>query len=432
MTSTFQRIAALHCPYCGSEFREQVRSDAECGVIKCGCGTYPVLDGIPVIQRVDGLQRVVDLVTRGESQQAVLAAMDLFRVKWARRGRWQQLHYRLACRRLLHSSAVTFEEALALVRKPQGFADYLFHRNANPSFLSDMALLPLASSALEAQDGRQRRVLDLACGAGHSSFLLSQWFPAASVVSVDEDFVSLYLAKRFLAPGAEFVCTDVEMPSPFPDRYFDVVHCLDAFHYFRSKRAIVAELRRIARGDAAWILPHLHNALQDNITPGAPLTPEHYLKLFEGVSPVMFDESDVLRATGGGLPFPRDVRELGEAKAVALVAGVDCSQTCAHSTRWLCRVRANLRMNPVYRATWRGESLRFEMRWPNPVLRRECRAVEEIMPREGTLNRDDLYEMLYGQGDLDAGLLANVRRFVLVPLAERYGRQDPLKRVATR
>jgi SAM-dependent methyltransferase len=360
-------------------------------------------------------------------------------VKWARRNRWQQASYYLNCRRLIAGRRLTFQDAVELVRKPKVFADYLLHRYANPSFLADVALLPFLGAFLDstasARGSTPCRVLDLACGAGHSSFLIQHWFPESSVVSVDQDFVSLYLSKRFLAPLADYVCTDVEAPSPFPALHFDAVHCLDAFHYFRSKRAIVTELRRVAKTGALWLFPHLHNALEENVTAGIPLSPENYARCFEFLRPMLFDEADLLRhVCDDGFTTRRAAKslsDLSKAQTVALVAGGAVDTLPGQDlSSWICRKRSSLRINPIYKSRWTGTTLRLELHWPNDVLHRECQAVESILPRTCEVTRNELDLLLNGDLSADHELVRRlVCRFVLVPLPSGYSRHDPTSTV---
>lgn len=439
-TATAAVWASLRCPYCGSPLDAPVgpsSGDAqghfEFGVLRCECAEFPVLSGIPVLQHVDGLHRVVQLLKENDPEAALLQAMNVFRVKWAQQSRLHQLRYQRNCRSLIRSSELTFEDALQLVRKPTVFADYLLHRYANASFLADVSLMPVMSASLKAQaatrGGRRLRVLDIGCGAGHSSFLLSALFPHIAVVASDQDFVSLYLAKRFMAPGAEFVCTDVEVPSPFADDAFDAVHCLDAFHYFRSKRAIIGELRRIVRDDGFWMFPHLHNALQENVTAGVPLSPEHYARCFEPLAPTLFDESHLLQQRA-------DVRraEHHDVAAASRLRGAQTVAIVANTTRALDeaepliqvlhRASARLTINPIYEAAWRGETATLRLRWPNDRLREECHAIETIVPTTLELSRDDLTRVHAGNWLDDERLRELVLRFVLVPLPENYARSS--------
>jgi hypothetical protein len=108
-------LTELHCPYCGASFEPVVELPGEFGVLRCGCAKFPVLEGIPILQHIDGLAEVVRLVENKETKGALLKAMNVFRVRWAHRSRWHQAQYYLNCRRLTSSATHAFDEAVQLV-----------------------------------------------------------------------------------------------------------------------------------------------------------------------------------------------------------------------------------------------------------------------------------------------------------------------------
>lgn len=434
-------LSTLHCPYCGSGLelvsppaRQSEAQDAgvvQYGILRCGCSQYPVVGGVPIIQHVEGLQQVVALIETGDHQRALLQAMNLFRVKWAQRTRWHQVKYHLNCRRLVSRPDLLFQDAVDLARRPKVFSDYLFHRYANPSFLGAIGpLLLLDCFKDRAVSNQPIRVMDLACGAGHSSFLMRLLHPGLSVVSVDHDFVSLYLAKRFLAPEATHLCLDAEVASPFADDYFDAAFCLDAFHYFHSKMAIVAELKRVLKPEALWLFPHLHNALQHNITAGTPLSPERYLACFDSLDPRLFDETTILQ--GLSQRHTLDLRaqltpgELEKSPNLTLIAG---AQNFWREHRLFpsafCRHQSRLALNPIYAWEMRQDRLEGTLTWPNEVMRDECHGVEAVLPATCRLNRRELQDLLKGDSSSsNARLEELVAQFVLVPLPPNYSRDN--------
>jgi SAM-dependent methyltransferase len=444
-------ISELHCPYCGSALElvsrmpERSLSDREdkiqYGVLRCACYEYPIVEGIPIIQHLEGLSVIVTLIKKREGRRALLQALNVFRVKWAHRSRWHQFRYHLNCRRFVAREDLSFEDAVNLVRRPQVFSDYLLHRYANPSFMAAVGVLQLlgtlgaraAAEPARADDDRNatparppRRVLDLACGAGHSSFLMRQLFPALSVVSVDHDFVSLYLAKRFLAPDTTHLCLDAEVPSPFVDEYFDAIFCLDAFHYFQSKRAILAELKRVARPQALWLFPHLHNALQANITAGVPLSPEKYLECFSALDARLFDETEIIRGLSERhtleLERQLSIPELNKAQTLTLIGGTPELWRGHHGfPSALCKNRERLVINPIYRQSWQSNNLELNLTWPNDVMREECSGAEAFLPCQFRLSRGEWTQLFEKNPSLNMERLHElVAKFILVPLPSLY------------
>jgi SAM-dependent methyltransferase len=278
--------------------------------------------------------------------------------------------------------------------------------------------------------GRPIRMLDLACGAGHSSFVMRLLHPDLSVVSVDHDFVSLYLSKRFMGRNATHLCLDAEVPSPFPDEYFDGVFCLDAFHYLHSKRAVIAELKRVVGLEGMWLFPHLHNALRENITAGVPLSPEAYLECFDIPGARLFDEATILRALSQehtlDLREQAQVSKLNQSPTVTLIAGKpDLWRKHGQFPSSLCRKRSSLVLNPIYRRA-HGKA-EWTLTWPNDEMRTECGGAEKVLPATGSWSKTELQHLLSENSKSDEARLSElVARFVLVPLPTNYCRDAAL------
>jgi SAM-dependent methyltransferase len=353
---------------------------------------------------------------------------------------------------------LSFRDAVNLARKPRVFADYLFHRYANPSFLAAAGLMQLLGSLFEAKEERtsegcegkaagdsscqsgsdhhsrnKARVMDLACGAGHSSFLMQKLFPGLSVTSVDNDFVSLYLAKRFLAPEATYLCVDAEISSPFVDGYFDGVFCLDALHYLHSKRAVVGELKRVLKAQALLLFPHLHNSMEHNVVAGIPLDPEGYLDCFSPFEAKLFDETEIMRGLSErhtlDLEAQVPVSDLNGAQALTLIAGPqDIWRVHDRFPSLFCQEPSVLEINPIYRQKRRGEDIELKLTWPNEVLQRECRAVEVILPGTLRLNTSEVEQLAGMDSPANETWLNDlVAKYVLVPLPPRYTHRSSVR-----
>lgn len=430
-------LELLHCPYCGGRLSLETadpRQGVRYGLLRCACHEYPVVEGIPILQQMDGLHRVTQLVQAADRRGALLRALDLFRVQWAQRTKLHRLKYHWNCSRLVSRSSISFADAAQWVRRPSVFADYLVHRYANPSFMAAIGpLMVLARAASAHAHGacdaaHPVRILDLACGAGHASHVMRLLRPELSVVSADQDFVNLYLARRYLVPDGLHLCIDAQVPSPFPDEFFDAVYCQDAFHYFRSKKAAVEELKRVAVSNALWVFPHLHNRLCHNLVPGLPLSPQGYLQCFDLPGATLFSESELLRA----LVVDRvvDLREtppiasLTEVPNLTLMAGSQALGRCFEDfPQAFCRQASTLQINPIYRSHAEGDGLRLERHWPNPVMARECAEAQTVLAPVCRISGEQLRHLRAGwTGPHPDWLNDLVARFVLVPLPRGYTR----------
>jgi SAM-dependent methyltransferase len=279
-----------------------------------------------------------------------------------------------------------------------------------------------------AADSARRPVLDLACGAGHATFLMRLLFPSLQVISADCDFVNVYLTRRYMAPDGLQLCIDAQAPSPFPDAYFSAVYCQDAFHYFRSKRFVVHELKRVLQPNALWIFPHLHNRLCDNVVAGVPLTPDGYLECFDLTDGKLFAEGDLMR----GLTYER-IADFGLSTSLsALSKSANLTFIRGAPEVWrpyrcfpeiLCRRPDSLRINPIYRIQRQEHHLRLFLHWPNPFIKKECAEAEIVLPHTYSLTVGQLKKVQNKLATSDFEWHKQlVAKFVLVPLPRAYTR----------
>lgn len=436
-------IDELHCPYCGSSLHVALQLppgslEIEYGILECDCHRYPIVDGILVMRRLEST--ILDFLDNADTDGAFRAALYELTPEDTRTRRRHVVDFLQRIRspfagalaghdaaRLSHKShsraMSTFRRALHDLR-PGTYGDYLFHRYANPSFLSSIGLLP-SLGALE-----RRRVLDLGCGTAHATFVSRQVFPDLSAVAADHDFINLYLARRFIVPDAAHVCIDLEAPLPFSDDAFDAVFCLDAFHYVRSKRALVRELDRVVERQGIWLFAHLHNALVFNLSPGMPLSPKGYLRCFDGVQPRLFAEADILNALVLEPEIdlrnsPSDVTLQGSnALCMACSRREDVWRSYENVTAHLCSDRSLLAINPIYQGTYDGPTAHLQMIWPNARLRTECVGLNAYIPEAHEVDRSllDRVESESTTAEDVPEIQKLAKLFVLVPLPPHYGR----------
>jgi SAM-dependent methyltransferase len=98
-----------------------------------------------------------------------------------------------------------------------------------------------------------KEILDLGCGPGGKTCFLASLKPS-KVVGVDSSAEMIHLAERareLLAPPEErikieFACVDAA-DLPFPDSYFDLITCSDAFEHFANPQGVLSESARVLR-----------------------------------------------------------------------------------------------------------------------------------------------------------------------------------------
>jgi ubiquinone/menaquinone biosynthesis C-methylase UbiE len=91
-----------------------------------------------------------------------------------------------------------------------------------------------------------RRVLDVGCGRGASSFVMAHAFPHANVTAIDLLPENVAVARTLYAntPNLSYRQGDAA-DLDFPDRSFDRVLCLEAAFQFRQRARFMSELGRV-------------------------------------------------------------------------------------------------------------------------------------------------------------------------------------------
>lgn len=95
-----------------------------------------------------------------------------------------------------------------------------------------------------------RNVLDVACGVGEWLQFFHEH--GANVAGIDLSQKAIDHCKRSL-PEGEFFCGPAES-LPFADARFDLVTCMGSLEHFIDKPRALAEMRRVARDDATFVL----------------------------------------------------------------------------------------------------------------------------------------------------------------------------------
>lgn len=321
-------------------------------------------------------------------------------------------------------------EAALRASRPEGYADYLYYRLAYPSILG--AIPPLLVFGKHCTSIPQKRVLDLLCGAGHASAILSVYFPELQIITADLDFVNLYLSQRYLVSHAAAVCLDAELPLPFADNSIGGFFCLDGLHYVRSKIALLGESDRVVTTDGVWLLAHMHNAAAENVNAGAPLSTAEYLKRFRFGRRKLLSELEILRNfhASGCLDLVSDSKAavMESSNALTLVGAREDSLCVRHEgiDSALCRRPEHLGFNPIYRVEKAVDGLSLKVSYPSDSLRRECATEAQILPDEVLISTRLLakIEKIRPEQKVDEDIKKLIRSFVIVPLPEGYPRQS--------
>jgi len=412
-------VSVLQCPACGGgldyETIEQADASAgACGLLRCACAVYPVLDGIPILRQgrlahhtisdarivADGneVEAIVESIEMGQGLEALvrllaapLCPWPLNRLGVARRlsGREPLRSAGLALRqrRIRQMLAVrdhlTAEDWMSVLYWHAPVAEdpfNFFFRLGQPRHLAALAL----TSVLLAPDVR---ILDLACGYGHLLHTFTAQGMAA--VGVDQNVHQVWVARHYVAPEAAFVCADAEAPLPFLDGAFGATLTSDAFHYFSGKARVLAELRRCSPGPT--LLAAVGNALVPPSDDGVERTPEGYAELFSGLSWRVFTEADLLARYLSHQKPDLTASSLDDnvlqSKWLSYIVAEDERLFRDHGVyeRWP-HLEGQNALNPLYEVDSQGATLQF----PSPWYAQENRGLSDYLP--ATISRADLDE----------------------------------------
>ena len=342
-------LKLLRCPFCmgilSPSGSEPGSSELEYGVLSCYCSRFPVVAGIPILKRGNigtagqSSEKVIDLIEKGQRDAALFSLLTppslppspswirslpsitgVNRVKsilWKRSTRaWQEQASTLlandkatACDLLDHYFS---RNRSKLVR------DYFAFRFSNGRYLVGLSF---AASLANQPD---KAVLDFACGCGHQTAGLVQQAGGRPVVGVDQSFFGLYVAKRWIAPQAEYVCCAGHTCLPFPDGAFSAVFCSDAFQYFLSKATSIRELKRLTQDEGIIVLFWVRNGLLEHPYVGLALPPAGYQALVADMPHRLVADSEVLarylKKQGPPLARSADMESLAREPVLSIVA----------------------------------------------------------------------------------------------------------------
>ena len=305
----------LFCPSCQSTFQvydlvevqHLLHSDAQrmiYGVVRCGCAEYPVVDGILIFKRDEKTRQVLDYVARKKTWAALKQCFDygpdLNRLLLATASN-ATLPYKALGLVLRLLTGAGFRRPIPLYKLlhvasvlhiDRFWTTYLKHRHSATSFWCSIPFIQLI-------DSNATHALDVGCGMGIFSWVLSKRVAEESIICQNLDFAGLYLARKYFVPNANFICSDFGEQQPLPDGFCDVVFSCDALAYVDDKIHACNEIARVLRRDGLLILAHNHTpSRRDYISQngrGDFLDPPTASEIFKkhGVTQYSIDEQTV-------------------------------------------------------------------------------------------------------------------------------------------
>ena len=472
------RAAALHvlmCPFCAGDLavehgRPEASDEFESGILRCECSEFPLLGGIPIFRRdgrLDTMKQTVDrtihrgpdvrmLVERiraGEPERALLLLLvppdravrntrRAAEVLPGRAGRpvmrrayraWERLgerHRDLFLEDPPRSSA----EDLLEYYGADWFVhwDFFLHRFGMPRHLTSLSMASLLPVS-------EKPVLDLACGMGHTLHYWTARHPEHPFFGLDRNFFQLFAARRWVAPRAEYVCSDADGPLPFRSDAFGGACCMDAFHLFRGRLTAASEMVRVTGDDGIVEILRTGNAL---VKPheGLELSPDGYLRLFGGRGVRIVSERMLLdrylQGLGPTLAAPVSSAEVADEKWISFIVTNrrDAFRDYGSLGEWP-HALGRLAINPLYveRSRRASGEVELELVFPTEWYEYENSESRRYMPERVIASAADLEAV--AQGRRTPRVEEWIRTSVVVGVPERYlretGPRRPPRRAAT-
>ena len=445
----------LCCPFCGGGLSgtEQIGQTSGFGVLSCYCDRYPVVAGIPILKK--GLigtnhqtaNQVINSIEAGRYNEALLAMIlpsppsaefaprwiqalpslrGIGRVKtligkpglrsWKKHGvaYLTQLGDQITGRELFD---FYFCCSTGDAREPYGYFAFRF---GQPRHLVALSLAYLIRTP-------DKPVLDLACGFGHITRHLIHRAEGQPVIGLDRNFFMLYVAKNWLAPGADYVCADADVGQPFRDGAFSTVFCSDAFHWFVGKANCARELKRLTASHGSIILATLRNSLVDRHLPQyrGTLPPEGYETLFTGMPHCLAANSDILarylKKQGPSLAPLTEIDRLASEPWLSLVASYreDVFRNYGCFADWP-HAEGRLAINPLYkedRRNGRGNAY-LRRTFPSAWYEKEDEDGWQYEPETVSVTLQALSDLTQGKRTNEIERL--IEQLVVVGMPERY------------
>jgi ubiquinone/menaquinone biosynthesis C-methylase UbiE len=124
--------------------------------------------------------------------------------------------------------------------------------------------------------GGEEIVLDIGCGAGHGSNLLSKKYKKVYGVDISEEAIE-YAKQNWKTDAVEFSVGSA-LAIPFPDDTFDTVAAFEVFEHLSDWEQFLREIRRVLKpGGHAYISTPNKTLYSPNTT--KPINPHHVFEM---------------------------------------------------------------------------------------------------------------------------------------------------------
>jgi ubiquinone/menaquinone biosynthesis C-methylase UbiE len=448
-------LELIRCAYCGGELSfskiiEADKGEVSYGLVRCACSEFPVLGGILNLKfTLLNNYYLVRLLNEGKPNQAIalallneadrycriLAFMESKGLLGRALAKTLTTLLMIKARRVYgkySDDEVSFCDLLDSTSPQDRFTTFLKHRFSAEALWTLYPFLPLLKE-------NNKRILDLACGAGHASFVISACVRPDHLVCADEAFSSLYLAKKYMAPESEFVCLDANYPLPFKDGIFTSVLMMEAIEYIVARSSLAREMERILTPQKLLLMLHMPNSPTYDeyagyrLTPRSRAPPSAWIDFFQHNIPKLAVKTlpnrellaDFISKNQLNLSGEYSDSELSSSDNLAIVGTSDSSlfRLYKEVANIFLSSKSNLVINPIYKTQSKtnGLALRFRKelsKWPEV----------KHMPKEFFI--DDLKDVIKrGSLDVASNKISRqewsyiddlMRSFIVINVPKRY------------
>ena len=425
-------LELMKCPYCGTDFEiDEVYSENKekiiNGCINCECNEYPILEGILILKNTATKECIIEYLKKGEIEKAVALSFgdytnDICRVAdfiepkpFGKLFKKNLLSFVNSYSKKIYKKYSDKSLSFCDVLGNGSFEIYLKHRFSSQTFWSLYPFIKLLRK-------KRKRILEVCCGAGHASFVISKYVNPDELICVDGEFKSLYLAKKYFS-NAEFINIDANYSLPFKDDIFSSVLMMDAFHYVDARALLAKEFERVLNKEGMLLLLHIHNALVENVVAGKPLFPSTWVGLFDLNVKALPEKAvieDFILRDRLDLSKKYSEEELNSSDAIIMTRGVD-SDCFDELWKDILEVKENLIINPIYKMKLEGDKILLEREFPSEFFRKEYPLTKKYLPERCLIDKrfvDERSVCVSGEDEIEIKDL--MRKFVVINVSENY------------
>ena len=440
----------LLCPFCNHTFSSVGAGHPDgYGILQCECSEFPIISGIAIIQKENlGAESLTakylcNKIRAGEYQDALISMLspNLNNLQvipaWMRKlsffkylkivnkvfrnakiKRWRNVAATFFNR---SEDDITVDQVINFYFESGGTAlkntcDYFKYRFGQPRHLVSLSLSTMISS-------KGKPILDLACGMGHITRGLVNTHPNQVVIGIDKSFFYLYLAKRWIAPKAEYVYCNADLRLPFADDYFSAVLCSNSFHFFHNKSDCINELQRIISYTGIIIFTAVRHELY-KYPNQRTLSISEYDSLLKDIPHRLVSDSCILERylekKGPSLKNQADLKTLEKEPFISIIASHKDDVLVDHDTFQIWpHSEGRLSINPLFARTEYNISATTLVRYaPSEFYKCENDKMDEYIPGQIIVS-NELLEQLPSFSE-SSEIEDLVSKCVLLDIPEQY------------